>query len=62
MEPPHSEMSMAVMMTTEGIEMMTVVVWKNVETAEPMPVMYIWCAHTTNERKPRISTEYTIDL
>jgi hypothetical protein len=32
-EPPHSEMSIEVMMITEGMEISTVVVWKKVETA-----------------------------
>ena len=56
-EPPQSEMSIAVMITTEGTEISTVVVWKKVETAGPMPVMYMWCAHTMKERKPSTRTE-----
>ena len=42
MEPPHREISIAVMIITEGIEISTVVVWKNVDTAEPIPVIYMW--------------------
>ena len=61
-EPPHIEMSMDVMMTTDGTEISTVVVWKKVETAVPIPVIYMWWAHTMKQRKPRTSTEYTIDL
>jgi hypothetical protein len=30
------------MITTEGTEIKTVVVWKNVETAAPIPVIYMW--------------------
>jgi hypothetical protein len=41
-DPPHSEINNAVMMTTDGIEINTVVVWKNVETEDPMPVIYMW--------------------
>ena len=34
-EPPHSERNMQVRMITEGIEMIIVVVWKNVATRCP---------------------------
>ena len=50
-------MILDVMMTTEGTEISTVVVWKKVETAAPMPVIYIWWAQTMTERKPSTSTE-----
>ena len=33
--------------------MIIVVVWKKAAIAEPMPVMNMWCAHTTNDMKPR---------
>ena len=49
-------------MITDGIEMIIVVVWKNVEIFVPMPVRYMWCAQTMNDRKPMASTEYTSDL
>ena len=42
-----------VRITTEGMEMIMVVVWKNVLMVVPMPVMNMWCAHTTNDMKPR---------
>ena len=57
MEPPQREISIAVIIMTDGIEIITVVVWKKVETAEPIPVIYMWCAHTMKDRKPRIRTE-----
>ena len=60
-EPPHSEMNKAVSRITEGMEINTVVVWKNVETDEPMPVKYMWCAHTMKLRNPSTSTPYTIE-
>ena len=36
---PHSEMIKAVRITTEGIEMIIVVVWKNAAIVVPIPVM-----------------------
>ena len=44
-------------MMTDGIEMIIVVVWKNVAMSVPMPVRYMWCAQTMKERKPMASTE-----
>ena len=44
-------------MMTDGIEMIIVVVWKNVAIAVPIPVMNMWCAHTMKERKPRKTSE-----
>ena len=38
-DAPQSDSSSAVKMTTEGIEMIIVVVWKNALIAVPMPVM-----------------------
>src|SRR5438874_9962192 len=61
-EPPQSEMKNALKMITDGIEMISVVVWKNALTAEPMPVSHIWCAQTMNDKKPIVSTEKTSDL
>src|SRR5437016_14426532 len=52
-DPPHSEMIRAVRITTDGIEMIIVVVWKNAAIAVPMPVMNMWCAHTMNEKQTR---------
>ena len=40
-EPPHSEMNMHDKMITEGIEMIIVVVWKNVAIFVPIPVIYM---------------------
>src|ERR1041385_1043918 len=61
-EPPHSVRKKHVRMMTDGIEMIIVVVWKNVAIFVPMPVIYMWCAQTMNDRKPMQSTEYTSDL
>ena len=58
-DAPHSDRSSAVRMTTDGIEMIIVVVWKNELIVVPMPVMNMWCAHTMNDMKPRKITEYT---
>ena len=55
-DPPHREINRQVSRMTEGMEIKAVVVWKNVEMAGPMPVIYIWCAQTIKERKPRTST------
>ena len=52
-DAPTSDISSAVRMTTDGIEMIIVVVWKNALIVVPMPVMNMWCAHTTNDMKPR---------
>ncbi len=56
-DPPHSEMNMQVRTMTDGMEMIMVVVWKNVAIFMPMPVRYMWCAQTMNERKPIARTE-----
>ena len=40
-DPPHSEMNRQVRMITDGIEMMIVVVWKNVLILVPIPVRYM---------------------
>ena len=47
----------AVRITTDGIEMIIVVVWKNAAIAVPIPVMNMWCAHTMNDMKPRKTSE-----
>ena len=52
-DAPHSDSSSAVRMTTDGIEMIIVVTWKNALIVVPMPVMNMWCAHTMNDMKPR---------
>ena len=41
MLPPQSEMSKHVRMITDGMEMIIVVVWKNVAIRVPMPVRYM---------------------
>ena len=41
MEPPQSEMKNALKMITDGIEISSVVVWKNALTALPMPVIHM---------------------
>ena len=41
-EPPQSEIKNALRMMTDGIEMISVVVWKNALTALPMPVSHMW--------------------
>ena len=56
-DPPHSEMTSAVRITTDGIEMIIVVVWKNDAIVVPMPVMNMWWAHTMYDRKPRKTSE-----
>ena len=58
-DAPQSDRSSAVRMTTDGIEMIIVVVWKNALIVVPMPVMNMWCAQTMNDMKPRKITEYT---
>ena len=40
-------------MTTDGIEMIIVVVWKKALIAVPMPVRNMWCAQTMKDMKPR---------
>ena len=56
-EPPHNEINMQLKMMTDGIEMIIVVVWKNAEMVVPMPVKYMWCAQTINDRNPTASAE-----
>ena len=60
-EPPQSEMKSELRITTDGIEMIMVVVWKNAAIVVPMPVMNMWCAHTMKDMKPRKISEYTIE-
>ena len=40
-DPPHSEINRQVKRITEGMEIITVVAWKKVETTLPMPVRYM---------------------
>src|SRR4029077_18780543 len=61
-EPPQREMKNALKMMTEGMEMISVVVWKNALTAAPIPVSHIWWAQTMNERNPSTRTANTSDL
>src|SRR6185437_6465704 len=58
-EPPHRDSIRQVMMITDGMEMMVVVVWKNIAMPAPMPVTYMWCAQTTIDKKPMANTEAT---
>src|SRR5947207_14579413 len=61
-DPPQSEIKNALKMMTDGIEMIIVVVWKKALTTVPIPVSHMWCAQTTNERKPSTSAASTSDL
>ena len=56
-EAPHNERKRPLKMTTEGIEMIIVVVWKKFDIVEPMPVMNMWWAQTMNDMKPRKTDE-----
>ena len=56
-DPPYSERISELRITTDGIEMIMVVVWKNVAIVVPMPVMNMWCAHTMKDMKPRKISE-----
>ena len=56
MDPPHKEIKRHVNNMTEGIDIITVVAWKKVETTLPIPVRYMWWAQTMNARKPRTIT------
>src|SRR5688500_20357143 len=56
-DPPQSEMISAVRITTDGIEMIIVVVWKNGAIAVPMPVMNMWCAQVVNTVNTRDTRE-----
>ena len=47
-------------MTTDGIEMIIVVTWKNALIVGPMPVRNMWCAHTRNDMNPMNSAAPTI--
>ena len=40
-EPPQREIKNALKMMTEGMEISSVVVWKNALTAVPMPVSHM---------------------
>jgi len=61
MDPPQSDKNSAERMTTDGTEMIIVVVWKNVEIDVPMPVRNMWWAQTMNDMKPRNMVENTSD-
>src|SRR5437762_13904600 len=58
-EPPQSEMKKALRMITDGIEIRSVVVWKNALTVDPIPVSHIWWAQTRNDKNPIPSGEKT---
>src|ERR1700730_9265930 len=61
-EQPQSKMKNALKMMTDGIEISSVVVWKNALTVEPIPVSHMWCAQTMNERNPITTTQKESDL
>ena len=61
-EPPQRDTIMDVSRMTEGTEINTVVVWNHVETTGPIPVRYMWWAHTMKLRKPRITIDQTMGL
>ena len=52
-EPPHSDRKKAVRTTTDGIEIIMVVNWKNALIVCPIPVKNMWCAHTIKDIKPK---------
>ena len=56
-EPPYNEINSAERITTDGMEIIIVVVWKNALIAVPMPVKNMWCAQTINDMKPRKISE-----
>ena len=56
-DPPYSDRISELRMITDGIEMIIVVAWKNALMVVPMPVRNMWCAQTTNERKPSTNSE-----
>ena len=59
-DPPHSVSTSDEISTTDGIEMIIVVTWKNVLSDVPMPLRNMWCAHTTIDMPPMKSTDATI--
>ena len=56
MEPPHNEIIKQVSKMTDGTEIITVVNWKKVATTVPIPVRYMWWAHTIKLRKASTRT------
>jgi len=52
-EPPHKDKNNVVRMTTDGIEIIMVVVWKKAPIDVPIPVIYMWCAQTIKDINPR---------
>ena len=52
-DPPHSDIKNAVRTTTDGIDIIIVVNWKNALIVCPIPVRNMWCAHTMKDIKPR---------
>ena len=61
-DPPQREIKKAVKITTEGIEIIIVVVWKKALIVVPIPVMNMWCAQTIKDMNPRKTIEKTNDL
>ena len=52
-EAPHKVIKSAVRITTDGMEMIIVVIWKNAFITVPIPVINMWCAQTAKDIKPR---------
>src|SRR6476661_3629066 len=54
-DAPQSDSKSAVKITTDGIEMIIVVTWKNELIVVPMPVMNMWWAHTMNDIRNQVN-------
>ena len=52
-DPPQRERNNVVKITTDGIEIIIVVVWKKAPIDVPIPVKYIWCAQTMKDMNPK---------
>ena len=61
-DPFQSVINRQVRRITDGIDMIMVVVWKNVATFALIPVRYMWCAHTMKDKKPSTNSAATITL
>ncbi len=52
-EPPQSEITKHVKITTDGIDIIIVVIEKNLLIDSPIPVKNIWWAQTIKDIKPK---------
>ena len=52
-DPPQREMKKHVRITMDGMEIISVVIWKKELIPVPIPVKNMWCAQTINDIKPR---------